>query len=37
MIYFCETKKMEYLVIDTSNKAVEEVVDEIIRRIEDLK
>ena len=34
MIYFCETKKLEYLVIDTSNKTPNEVVDEILKRIE---
>ncbi len=37
MIYFCETKKLEYIVIDTSNKEVEEIVDEIIKKIEELK
>jgi len=37
MIYFCETKKLEYIVIDTSNKEVEEIVDEIIKKIEKLK
>ena len=37
MIYFCKTKKLEYIVIDTSNKQVEEVVDEIIKKIEELK
>lgn len=36
MIYFCETKKLEYMVVDTSNKSVEEVVDEILKRIEEL-
>lgn len=37
MIYFCETKKLEYVVIDTSNKNVEDIVDEIIKKIEELK
>ena len=37
MIYFCETKKLNYMVIDTSNKNVDEVVDEIIHRLEDLR
>ena len=37
MIYFCETKKFKYMVIDTSNKTVEEVVDEILKKIEELK
>ncbi len=37
MIYFCETKKLNYMVVDTSNKNVEEVVDEIIRRLEDIR
>lgn len=36
MIYFCETKKLEYLVIDTSNKTPEEAVDLIIKRIGEL-
>ena len=37
MIYFCETKKLEYIVIDTTNKTPETVVDEILKRIEVLK
>ena len=37
MIYFCETKKLNYMVIDTSYKNVDEVVDEIINRLEDLR
>lgn len=37
MIYFCETKKLEYIVIDTSKKEVEEIVDEIIKKVEELK
>lgn len=36
MIYFCETKKLEYLVIDTSNKTPEETVDLIMKRIGEL-
>ena len=37
MIYFCETKKLEYIVIDTSNKTPEETVDLIMKRNEELK
>ena len=37
MIYFCETKKLEYIVIDTSDKLPEEIVDLIIKRIEEIK
>lgn len=37
MIYFCETKKLEYIVIDTSNKTPEETVDLIIKRIGEIK
>ena len=37
MIYFCETKKLEYLVIDTSDKKPEDIVEIIIKRIEVLK
>ena len=37
MIYFCETNKLEYFVIDTSNKSPEEIVDLILKRIEELK
>lgn len=36
MIYFCETKKLNYIVIDTSTKALEEVVDEILKKIEEM-
>lgn len=36
MIYFCETKKLEYLVIDTSNMTPEETVDLIMKRIGEL-
>lgn len=35
MIYFCETKRLEYVVIDTSNKNVEDIVNEIIKKIEE--
>ena len=35
MIYFCEAKKLNYIVIDTSNKDVNEVVDEIINKLEE--
>lgn len=34
MIYFCETYKMPYMVIDTSNLSPEEVVEVIMKRIE---
>lgn len=37
MIYFCETKKLNYMVVDTSNKNVDEVVEEILKRLEDLR
>ncbi len=37
MIYFCETKKFKYIVVDTSKKTVQEVVDEILKKIEELK
>lgn len=33
MIYFCETKKLNYIVVDTSNKTPEEVVNEILSRV----
>jgi thymidylate kinase len=33
MIYFCETMHLDYVVVDTSNKEVEEVVDEIMRKV----
>lgn len=36
MIYFCETKKLEYVVIDTTEKTVDEVVNEIIERWEKI-
>lgn len=34
MLGFCVDKKLEYVVIDTSDKDVETVVDEILKRIE---
>lgn len=34
MIYFCEKYKMPYMVIDTSNLSLEEVVEVIMKRIE---
>lgn len=37
MIYFCEDKKLEYIVIDTSDKDVETIVDEILKKIGELK
>ncbi len=33
MIYFCERMKINYAVVDTSDKVVEEVVEEIIRKV----
>lgn len=36
MIYFCEKKKLEYIVIDTSNITPEETVNLIIKRIEKI-
>lgn len=36
MIYFCEKKKLEYIVIDTSNITTEETVNLIIKRIEKI-
>ena len=37
MIYFCETKKLKYIVIDTSDKTPEETVDIILRKLGELK
>lgn len=37
MIYFCETKRLEYMVIDTSNKTPKETVDLILKRLEEIK
>ena len=37
MICFCKTKKLEYIVIDTTNLTPEETVDLIIKRIEEIK
>ena len=37
MIYFCETKKLNYMIIDTSNKNVDEVVNEILKRLEEVR
>lgn len=37
MIYFCETKRLEYIVIDTSNKTPKETVDLILKRIEEIE
>ena len=36
MIYFCEKRKFDYIVIDTSNKTPEEIVNIILEKIEDL-
>lgn len=33
MIYFCEIKKLNYIIVDTTNKKVEEVVEEILKHI----
>lgn len=37
MIYFCETKKLNYIVVDTSNKTPEEVVEEILSRVGEIR
>lgn len=37
MIYFCETKKLNYIVVDTSNKTPEEVVNEILSRVGEIR
>lgn len=37
MIYFCETKKIKYIVIDTSKKNPNEVVDEILKKMGELR
>lgn len=37
MIYFCETKKFNYIVVDTSNKTLTEVVDEILNKIGEIR
>ena len=37
MIYCCEIFKLPYIVIDTSNKEVDEVVDIIIKKIKEIK
>lgn len=37
MIFFCETKKLRYEVIDTNNKKPEEIVQEIIEKVGDIK
>lgn len=37
MIYFCEMKKLKYIVIDTSDKTPEETVDIILRKLGELK
>lgn len=36
MIYFCEIKKLEYIVVDTTNKNPDEVIKEILKKIEEL-
>ena len=33
MIYFCEKKKLEYLVVDTENKSPDMIVEEIVERL----
>lgn len=37
MIFFCETKKLRYEIIDTNNKKPEEIVQEIIEKVGDIK
>ena len=37
MIDFCKTRELPYLIIDTSNLKPEEVVDEILKRLEDIR
>lgn len=34
MIFFCEKHQLPYMIIDTSDKTPEEIVDQIIKRIE---
>ena len=36
MIYFCEIKKMEYIVLNTNHKTPNEIVELIVQRIEGL-
>lgn len=36
MIYFCEIMKLNYVVIDTNNLSVDEVVKECLKRIGEL-
>lgn len=36
MIYFCEIKKMEYIVLNTNHKTPNEIVELIVQRIEEL-
>lgn len=33
MIYFCEKKKLEYMVVDTENKSPDMIVEEIVERL----
>ena len=33
MIYFCELKKLDYIIVDSTGKTVDEVVEEILVRI----
>ena len=37
MIDFCKTRELPYLIIDTLNLKPEEVVDEILKRLEDIR
>jgi len=37
MIYFCETMKLPYVVIDTSDKNVEQAVEEILIKISEIE
>lgn len=37
MIYFCETKKLNYIVVDTSDKTPEQTVDVILQKLGETK
>ena len=37
MIYFCETKKLNYIVVDTSDKTPEQTVDVILQKLGESK
>lgn len=36
MIYFCEDKKLEYIIIDTNNKSPEQIVDLILKKFKEI-